>query len=81
MNTDDIEQLVLSAIQQVAPEIEMDDIEVNKDIRETCDLDSMDFINYLIAIKNATGVVIAEKDYSNANTFKKMVEFLSLKLA
>lgn len=81
MNTDDIEQLVLSAIQQVAPEIEMDDIEVDEDIRETCDLDSMDFINYLIAIKNATGVVIAEKDYGNANTFKKMVEFLSLKLA
>ena len=46
-----IQKMILEAIQEVAPEIEQDDIDMDEDIREECDLDSMDFLNYLIALK------------------------------
>jgi len=75
-----IQQTILEAIQEVAPEIEQDDIDVDEDIREECDLDSMDFLNYLIALKKSTGVSIAEGDYSQVNTFNKMLSYLSEKL-
>ena len=75
------QQIILEAIQEVAPEIEQDDIDMDEDIREECDLDSMDFLNYLIALKKSTGVSIAEGDYTQVNTFNKMLSYLSDKLA
>ena len=75
------QQVILAAIQEVAPEIELDDINMEEDIREECDLDSMDFINYLIALKKSTGVSIAEGDYIQVNTFNKMLTYLTEKLS
>ena len=75
-----MQQVILAAIQEVAPEIEQDDIDMDADIREECDLDSMDFLNYLIALKKSTGVSIAEGDYTQVNTFNKMLSYLSEKL-
>jgi acyl carrier protein len=80
MNNNNIQQTNLDEIQEVAPEIELDDIDMDKDIREECDLDSMDFLNYLIALKQSTGVSIAEGDYTQVNTFNKMQSYLSEKL-
>jgi acyl carrier protein len=76
-----IQQQIIKAIQQVAPEIEQDDIDMDEDIREECDLDSMDFINYLIALKKSTGVSITEGDYPQVNTFNKMLTYLTEKLS
>lgn len=76
-----IQQRIIEAIQEVAPEIEQDDIDMDEDIREECDLDSMDFLNYLIALKKSTGVSIAEGDYTQVNTFNKMLAYLSEKLS
>lgn len=85
MNTEQtqqhIAQQVLEAIQEVAPEIERDDIDVDEDIREECDLDSMDFLNYLIALKKSTGISIAEGQYTQVNTFNKMLTYLTEKLS
>ena len=79
-NQQNIKKIILDAIQDVAPEIEQDDIEIDEDIREECDLDSMDFINYLIAVKKSTGVSIAEGDYTQVNTFNKMLSYLTEKI-
>jgi acyl carrier protein len=76
-----IKKFIFEAIQEVAPEIEQDDIDMDEDIREECDLDSMDFINYLIALKKSTGVSIAEGDYTQVNTFNKMLGYLTEKLS
>ena len=81
MNNAYTQQIILEAIQEVAPEIEQDDIDMDEDIREECDLDSMDFINYLIALKKSTGVSIAEGDYTQVNTFNKMLTYLTEKLS
>ena len=81
MTTINIEKAIIEAIQEIAPEVEKDDIDLDEDIREECDLDSMDFLNYLIALKKSTGVSIAENDYSQVNTFNKMISYLTEKLA
>lgn len=81
MNNKNIQQIVLEAIQEVAPEIEQDDIDMDEDIRDECDLDSMDFLNYLIVLKKSTGVSIAEGDYTQVNTFNKMLTYLTKKLS
>lgn len=76
-----IQQRIVEAIQYVAPEIELENIDINEDIREECDLDSIDFLNYLIALKKSTGVSIAESDYSQVKTFNNMLTYLTEKLS
>lgn len=80
MNRQEIDQKVIKAIQEIAPEIVRAEIDVNEDIRDACDLDSMDFINYLIAIKQSTGVDILEKDYKKVMTYQLMVDYLAAAL-
>ncbi|RTR33548.1 acyl carrier protein [Shewanella atlantica] len=79
MKIQEIKVVLMKAIQEIAPEIELEDIDVDEDLRDECDLDSMDFLNYLIEIKKLTGVKITEGDYQNVNTFKKMVAYLEQK--
>jgi len=80
MKSSDIQLLVIDAIQQVAPEITLDDVDPDAEIRDECDLDSMDLLNYLIALKKLTGVSIAETDYPKVNSLNKMCHYLEQKL-
>jgi acyl carrier protein len=79
MNTENLERLLIEAIQEVAPEIKKNDIDSDEDIREECDLDSMDFINYLAALQKSTGIKINERDYSQFITINKAITFLQPK--
>jgi len=81
MKNHEIKAVLLTAIQEIAPEIALEDIDLDEDLRDECDLDSMDFLNYLIEIKKLTGVKITEKDYSKVNTFKKMLAHLEQNIA
>ena len=51
MNSDHIRKLVIEAIQDVAPEIEESDINPDEDMREECDIDSIDFFEFSIGPK------------------------------
>jgi len=40
----------------------------------------MDFLNFLSALKESSGVSIPETDYSKVDTLNKMVEYLKKKI-
>jgi len=67
MNTTEIERLIIEAIQEVAPEVE----------RNMIDLDSMDFINYLAALQKLTGIKIIEGDYPKFHSINSALAFLN----
>ena len=77
MNTTEIECLIIEAIQEVAPEVEKHTIDFDEDIREECDLDSMDFINYLAALQKSTGIKIIEGDYPKFHSINSALAFLN----
>lgn len=81
MNIEEIQKIVITAIHEVAPEVEQERIDPDGDIREECDLDSMDYFNYLIALKHSTGVSIAETDYHKVRTLNTMCQYLAQKLS
>ena len=76
MNRREIEQLIIDAICEVAPDVSPEDVEAEEDIRESCDLDSMDFLNCLEALKQSTGVSIPETDYQQIATFNALADYL-----
>ena len=79
MNPETVRTLVMEAIQTVAPEMEASDIDPDENLREECDIDSMDFLNFLSALKKISGVSIPETDYPKVDTLNKMIEYLNEK--
>ncbi len=75
MSDDEIKALVLRELGNIAPEAGAD-IDPDADLREQIDLDSMDKLNLMIAIHEATGVEIPEADYPKLATLNAAVAYL-----
>ena len=67
--TQDAESAMRTALAAIAPEADLADLAPDDDLQEALDLDSMDFLNFLIAVAQSTGVEIPESDYHLVRTF------------
>ena len=76
MTDDEIRAALFEALLSVAPETDTADLDPKVDLREQCDLDSMDFLNFVFALHKSLGVDIAEADYPNVMSIEKAVEYL-----
>ncbi len=68
--------LCLRELHKIAPEAELSEIDPAVDLREQIDLDSMDILNLVIAIHEATGVDIPEADYPQMTSLNGCVAYL-----
>ncbi len=74
MTTDaEIEATVKKVLFDVAPDLEGEEIDPNEELREQFEIDSMDFLNFVIGLHEATGVEIPESDYSHLQTLSGAV--------
>ena len=80
MNLDQIRAAVLDALGGVAPEADAAAIDPQASLREELELDSMDHLNFLIALHQALGVEIPEADYPRLQTLNEVVAYLAGKL-
>jgi acyl carrier protein len=80
MNQDELRAVVLATLTGIAPEVEPDDIQSAGSLRDQVDLDSMDWLNFLIGLKERLGVDIPEADYRNLATLDAIIAYLATKL-
>ncbi len=80
MTDDEIKATVLRVISDIAPEAALDHIDPTVDLREQLDLDSMDILNMMIAIHEATGVDIPEADYPQLASLNGCVTYLRYRI-
>ncbi len=76
----ELKSLIIDLLAQIAPEADFDDLEDDEDIREALDIDSFDFLNFLIALNEQTGIEIPEADYGQLNTMEELVAYLTVRL-
>ena len=76
MTQDDIRDQVLSVLTTIAPEVEADDIRDDILLRDQVDLDSMDWLNFLIGIHKRLHVEIPESDYASLRTLTDVVHYV-----
>jgi acyl carrier protein len=83
MNTpftpDEIRQTVLRLLGEIAPEADLTALKPAVSFRDQLDIDSMDFLNFVIMIHKTFGVEIPEADYPKYGTLNGCVEQLSVK--
>jgi len=80
MTRDQIELTVLRLLGEIAPEVDTAAIKPDVNLRDQIDIDSMDFLNFVIAIHKELGVEIPEADYSRLVTLGGCVDYLSARV-
>ena len=76
MTREEIRDAVIGALKRVAPEIDAATLDPNVPVRRECDLDSMDYLNFIIALHKTLGVTVPEQDYPRVGTVNGAVEYL-----
>jgi acyl carrier protein len=81
MNEQAITAVVREELGNIAPEMDLRQLDPTADVREALDIDSMDFLNFVIAIHHRLDVDIPELDYPQLRTLKGAVAYLMAKVA
>jgi acyl carrier protein len=76
MSREQIRQVVLEVLGQIAPEADPASIDPRVSLREQLDLDSMDFLNFLIGVDKRLKVDIPERDYGQLATLDACIDYL-----
>jgi acyl carrier protein len=76
MNDEQINDLVVAALRQVAPEADPASLDPKADFRDQLDIDSMDFLSFVIALSEAVDWEIPERDYPRLSSLDASVEYL-----
>lgn len=76
MTEAELRQQITDALRQIAPEADFDTLSDGADLREALDLDSMDYLNFVIALHEALGIDIPEIDYPALSTLESGIAYL-----
>ena len=77
MNREKTRETVLRVLGQIAPEADLAALKGNVNLRDQMDIDSMDFLNFLIALDKELKVDIPERDYAQLATLDACVDYLT----
>lgn len=72
----DVRAAILRALHRVAPEVDPASLRPDVSLRDQIDLDSMDFLNFVIGLAESLGVQIPEADYPQLATLDGSVAYL-----
>ena len=80
MTSDEIKANVLHVLCEIAPEADPATIRPDVELRDQLDIDSMDFLNFVIGVHEALQVEIPEADYPQLVTLDGIVAYVSGRL-
>lgn len=77
MNAQAIRDTVLNILGGIAPEADLEQLKPDVGFREQLDIDSMDFLNFVIGLHKALHVEIPEKDYPRLTTLNGCIDYFT----
>ena len=81
MTEDELRDIVIEVLCDLAPDIDPAEVGPDTNLREELELDSMDFLNFVIALHERLNLDIPEADYPKLVTLSGCVSYLAAKQA
>ncbi|WP_304543873.1 acyl carrier protein [Sulfurimonas microaerophilic] len=75
MNKEELQNMIVKEILEIAPDVEEDEIEFNENIQRSLEIDSFDFLKILTAMHEKTGVEVPEADYAKVGSVEDMANY------
>lgn len=79
MTEDDIRAAIFAGLRKIAPEAEPENLRPTDKVREVLDIDSFDFLNFLIGLHERLHIEIPEADYGKLTTLADMFTYIAAK--
>jgi acyl carrier protein len=76
VNTAEAKRLIFAVLEQVAPEVDPTTIDEARDLTEQLDLDSMDYLNWMIGINEESGVDVPYWEQARFLTIDGAADYL-----
>ena len=76
----DMRQIILDAIERIAPDVDVATLPPDVDFRREAELDSMDFLGVLTKVQETTGLEVPELDYAQITTIDQFTAYLTSRL-
>lgn len=77
MTKEEIRSTVLRILGEIAPEADLSKLKPDVSFRDQLDIDSMDFLNFVIALDEELHVSIPEAEYAKLSSLDSSVALLS----
>ncbi|WP_447601379.1 acyl carrier protein [Nitrospira sp. Nam80] len=76
-SANEIRQAVIRILGDIAPEADLQALKPELSFRDQLDIDSMDFLNFIIALHRELGIEIPETDYPKYSSLQGCIDHLS----
>lgn len=76
MSTTQTRTRVAEALRSVAPEADLEALDPEANFRDQIDVDSVDFLNFVLALEEKLGFRIPETDYPKLSSLNGCVRYL-----
>lgn len=75
-----IKGVIFKLLGRIAPEFALEELGPADDIRMVLDIDSFDFLNFLIGLNEELGVEVPEADYGKLITLQDLMSYLAARV-
>lgn len=79
MTEDQVKQIVIDIINEIAPDEDTSDLKSEVNLRDQMDLDSMDFLDIVMELRKQHGIEVPEEDYPKLASLDSCAEYLTPK--
>ena len=79
MTKDEIKQIVLDIISEIAPDEDLSDVKPEIRLRDQLELDSMDFLDIVMELRKQHSIEVPEEDYQQLASLDSCANYLQPK--
>jgi acyl carrier protein len=79
MTEDQVKQIVIDIIADIAPDEDTSDIKPEVNLRDQMDLDSMDFLDIVMELRKQHNIEVPEEDYPQLASLDSCAAYLTPK--
>jgi len=80
MNDTELRAAVIAELRTIAPEVDGDELRDDRPLRRQVDLDSLDWLNFLVGLHQRLAVEIPEVDYPQLASIDDLIGYLRARL-
>lgn len=79
MTRDEIKAMALEVLTEIAPEVDAGKLEGKISFRDQFDMDSVDYLSFVITLEKKLGIKIPELDYPKLSSLDGCIAYLASK--
>jgi acyl carrier protein len=80
MNKEELKEIIFQSLKQIAPESEPAELSPDDNLRETLNIDSFDFLQFIVLLDKKLKIEIPEQDYGSISSLNSLMDYLIKKM-